>query len=89
MKQQDQTTGGNTPLHSAGSRPTDQAVVGGDADRLLTFAEGCDFLKMSERWVRERVKDGTLPHVRLGNRIHFRRSALITWCKEQEKGGKP
>jgi excisionase family DNA binding protein len=70
----------NEPLNAPGARP--------DPDRLMSFAEGCEFLHMSPRWVGERVKDKTLPHLRCGRNIRFRRSALISWCEEQERGGK-
>lgn len=66
-----------------------QAPPSCDPDQLLTFTQGCEILKMSPRWVGMRVKDGTLPHLRCGKSIRFRRSALVEWCARREQGGPP
>jgi excisionase family DNA binding protein len=56
-----------------------------DPDRLLTFLEGCSLLRMGRRWTWSRCNDGTLPHLRLGRSIRFRRSALLEFVQRQER----
>jgi excisionase family DNA binding protein len=50
---------------------------------LMKAREAADYLSMSEEWVRQRGRDGTLPTVKLGAAIRFRRSALDKWLDSQ------
>jgi excisionase family DNA binding protein len=45
-------------------------------DGLVTYREAADFLCMGVRTLHRRVKDGTVPAVRLGSLVRFRRSDL-------------
>jgi predicted YcjX-like family ATPase len=65
---------------------TTPGAIPPDPDSLMTFAEGCDFVKMSPRWMADHLNE--IPHIRLGRNIRFRRLALISWCEQQERGGK-
>jgi excisionase family DNA binding protein len=67
------------PFKASGAPPS------ADPDQLLNFAEGCAFLHMSKRWTWEQVKNGSLPHLRCGRAIRFRRSALVEWCAQRER----
>ena len=71
---------------SAGALPP---AVPNDPDRLLTLAEVCEVVRMCPRWVRDQVKTGTFPHLRLGKKLLFRRSSVLAWCAHHEKGDTP
>jgi excisionase family DNA binding protein len=64
------------------------APVADDPDRCLSFREGCAFLGIKRRKGWEMVNAGELPHLRVGRLIRFRRSRLVEWCAEREKGGR-
>ena len=55
---------------------------------LLTVAETAELLGVSKKTVRRRVRDGSLPAVRLGGAPHFPiripQSELRTWLYEPE-----
>ena len=65
--------------HSTGESSGDQpapmsiehwaAQLGLGKKAVLTTTEAADVLRISERSVRQRIKAGTLPHVRLGRRL--------------------
>ncbi len=56
-----------------------------DPDALMSFRQGCEFLGIGHRLGWTLVNQGTLPHLRLGRLIRFRRSALVAWTEEQER----
>jgi excisionase family DNA binding protein len=56
-----------------------------DPDRPLNFREGCAFLGIGRRLGWSMCNDGTLPHLRVGKLIRFRRSALVAWTETQER----
>ena len=41
--------------------------------------------KVSSWWLRNEVKKGNIPHIRIGQRILFRKSSLMTYLAEKEK----
>jgi excisionase family DNA binding protein len=53
------------------------------APALMKAKEAADYLSMSEEWIRQRGRDGTLPTVKLGRATRFRRSALDEWLDSQ------
>ncbi len=61
--------------------------IADDPERLFSLAEGCEFLGISPRKAWAMVNVGELPHVRIGRLIRFRRSTLVEWLAEQERGG--
>lgn len=56
-----------------------------DADRLLTFRQGCDMLGIGVRLGWSMVNRGELPHLRVGRLIRFRRASLLDWIARQER----
>jgi excisionase family DNA binding protein len=50
---------------------------------LMKAQEAADYLSMSEEWIRQRGRDGTLPTVKLGRATRFRRSDLDEWLDSQ------
>lgn len=42
------------------------------------------FDKLSDWTIYELAKKGKIPHFKIGKRVYFRRSSLITWIAEQE-----
>ena len=64
-----------------------EATLGVPADRLLTAAEAAELLSVPESWVREHTRLGTLPHIRLGHYVRYRRAAVLSWLEHRELGG--
>ena len=56
-------------------------------DRLLTAGEVAEVLNVPERWVREHTRSGLIPCVQLGRYVRYRRTAVVDWIAEQERGG--
>lgn len=56
-----------------------------DPERLLTFGEGCAFVRLSRRKLWELVQRNEVPHLRVGRLIRFRRAALIAWSTRLEE----
>lgn len=52
---------------------------------VIDIREASEFLTISEWKLRQEVKKRTIPHFRVGKRILFRRSALISWIEDQEQ----
>ena len=48
------------------------------ADELIDVSEAAKLLSMSEGAIRKSVERGTLPCVRIGRRVRFRRRDLLT-----------
>ena len=48
---------------------------------LRDYFQGC----ISESKLRQAIREGTIPHARIGSRILIRETALDTWMEEQEK----
>lgn len=57
-------------------------------DHLLTPEEAAAFLQVKRSTIYAWVHQGFIPHVKLGGRLRFRRSALEDWLKEQEVNGR-
>ncbi|MCL6522701.1 MAG: helix-turn-helix domain-containing protein [Firmicutes bacterium] len=51
---------------------------------VLTVAEVARLLRVGQTTLRQALKRGDIPHVRLGRRILIRRDALLTWMEERE-----
>jgi excisionase family DNA binding protein len=49
-----------------------------DSDQLLTAEQAAELLRMSVAAVRQAARRGTLPVVRLGRRLRFRRADLLS-----------
>jgi excisionase family DNA binding protein len=55
-----------------------------DSDRLLTVSDLAKWLNVSEWFIYQSVNKNTIPHLRLGSAVRFRREAIEAWIKEQE-----
>jgi excisionase family DNA binding protein len=62
-------------------------VTATGTERLLTAEEVGEMLSVPTRWVREHSRSGSIPHVRLGRYVRYRREAVLDWIGEQETGG--
>jgi excisionase family DNA binding protein len=59
-----------------------RAGVAAEPDRLCTLEEAADYFGRSTRWVRDRVRDGSLPWVRLdGGPLRFLRDDLEAFAR--------
>ncbi|HZZ26716.1 MAG TPA: helix-turn-helix domain-containing protein [Pirellulales bacterium] len=56
---------------------------------LLSIKQAARTLNLSERTVWTLVHTQQLPHLRIGRRLLFSRSALEAWITRQQTGGDP
>lgn len=57
-------------------------------DRLLDAAEVAARLGVPTSWVRESVRSGAIPHVRLGRYVRFDPADVDTWLAECKRPGR-
>jgi excisionase family DNA binding protein len=57
------------------------------ADMVWTVREAARRLKVSDRTLRKRVRQGVIPHLRFGGKILFPVAALEAWIAKQTRGG--
>jgi excisionase family DNA binding protein len=58
-------------------------------DRLLTADEIAGRLGVPTSWVRESVRSGAIPHVRLGRYVRFDMGDVEVWLEECKQPGRP
>ncbi|MCL6521394.1 MAG: helix-turn-helix domain-containing protein [Firmicutes bacterium] len=64
----------------------DDRILDEDGEPLvLTVAEVARLLRVGQTTLRQALKRGDIPHVRLGRRILIRRDALFAWMEEREQ----
>lgn len=51
---------------------------------LLTAAQVAEMLHVPERWVRDHTRSGSIPCVRLGRYVRYRRERVLDWLEAQE-----
>ena len=56
-------------------------------EMVWTVREAARRLKVSDRTLRKRVRQGVIPHIRLGGKILFPVAALEAWLANQTRGG--
>jgi excisionase family DNA binding protein len=56
-------------------------------EMVWTVREAARRLKVSDRTLRKRVRQGAIPHVRFGGKILFPVAALEAWLAKQTRGG--
>ena len=56
-------------------------------ERLLTANEVAELLAVPESWVRERTRNGLLPHVQLGRYVRYSRGDVLAWVDAQVAPG--
>lgn len=59
--------------------------MNGDNQDTLKPKEAAQFLGCSEYKIKELARTNEIPHYRIGVRIMFRKSSLMTWIENQEK----
>jgi excisionase family DNA binding protein len=70
--------------HAAGLERLGEELPG-DAD-LLTADEVAAILRMTKAWVYTQTRADRIPHVSLGRYVRYRRSAVLAWLGEIERG---
>lgn len=53
-------------------------------ERLLDAKEVAELLNVPLGWVRERTRDGRIPHLRFGRYRRYRRESIVAWVAENE-----
>ena len=61
---------------------TSQYKQAAGARRNFTVEEAAEYLRISERFLRELIATRRIPHIRIGRRIIFRESVLDSWMEE-------
>jgi excisionase family DNA binding protein len=56
-------------------------------EMVWTLREAARRLKVSDRTLRKRVRQGVIPHIRFGGKILFPVAALEAWIAKQTRGG--
>ncbi len=56
-----------------------------DADRLMTTNELCEYLKVKREWVYQQRYAGTIPYLKTGNKLYFRRADIDEHLKKHKK----
>ncbi len=54
--------------------------VPGDAQRLWTVEDLCQFLSVSKRWVHERTRRSEIPCYRFGTMLRFEPQEIAVWA---------
>jgi excisionase family DNA binding protein len=76
-------SGTNNITHNTTPQPRPLAT----GEVMLTLREAAQKLRVSERTLREYVKRGIVPHLRLGRNILFPLTALEKWIENHTRGG--
>lgn len=56
-------------------------------DRLLTIEQAADYLQIAPKTVREWLRVGRLPGVKIGRVWRIREASLRAWVEQRESGG--
>ena len=57
---------------------------------LMDGKEAAKYINVFSYWtLLDLVKRGSIPHIRVGKRIFFRRDSIDQWLKDLETGGCP
>lgn len=71
--------------------PSSNGAAGGSqaplSEPLLDAAAAAHLLGVRPSWIYEAVRDGRLPHIKVGRHIRFLRSDLEEWVLTQRVGG--
>jgi excisionase family DNA binding protein len=58
-------------------------------EELWTAAEVSTITKLAKSTIYEGVRDGVIPHLRIGTAIRFRPSEVTAWLDRHAKPGRP
>lgn len=56
-----------------------------EQERIITFQEACDFLKIAAPTLYKYTSKSMIPHIKKGRKLYFNKSTLIDWLKSGEK----
>lgn len=54
-----------------------------DREQLMTAAELAAYLNLAEKTIRNRVSAGTMPYLKVGPSLRFRRKEIDQWIETQ------
>ena len=57
----------------------------GDADRLMTTENLCKYLQVKEGWIYQQVHSKTLPYLKAGNKLLFRKADIDKYLPNGRK----
>ncbi len=57
----------------------------GDADRLMTTENLCKYLQVKEGWIYQQVHSKTLPYLKAGNKLLFRKADIDKYLSNGRK----
>ncbi len=60
-------------------------VNNGTPDRLMTTTELCDYLQVKEGWVYQQVHSKTIPHLKAGSKLRFRKADIDKYLSNDKK----
>lgn len=72
--------------HLAGQRPQPPLPVAAPNDEVMTADDVAVFLGVDRKTVYDFAGRGVIPHRRLGKRMLFSRSGLVSWLSAWSKG---
>lgn len=75
---------GTTAVTSAASTPPSPLT-----EPLLDAPAAAALLAVRPSWVYEAVRNGRLPHLKIGRHVRFLRSDLEGWVLDQRRRGRP
>lgn len=55
--------------------------------KLLSFKEACEYLNVTEPWMRLKIREKRIPYIKLGRLIKFQKSDLDNLIVLNKKGG--
>jgi excisionase family DNA binding protein len=63
----------------------DGQVAGTDQEGFINLDQAAEFLKVAKQTLYARTSAGTIPFVKKGKRLLFKKSELAAWLNETEK----
>jgi len=75
------------PMSPPENSPTDSVTSASPlSEPLLDSDAAATLLSVRRSWIYEAVRDGRLPHVKVGRHIRFLRADLESWVFAQRRG---
>lgn len=74
-------------MNEESNEPLERAprLGSGLAEPLLDAKAASELLAVKRSWIYEAVRDGRLPHIRIGKHVRFLRSDLSEWVIAQRR----
>ena len=74
------------PTTTANGAAANAAAPAPLSEPLLDVADAAALLSVRRSWIYEAVRDGRLPHLKIGRHLRFLRSDLERWVVAQRHG---